>query len=171
MAKRGINDFSKDKVEDLFARWSASRAVAALGAHLKTPDNWITLVFSNAQGRITATVEYENLHKLTPQEISGFIKKETEQWSGYTAHVIVGPGDWYSSFEEGAAPFSALINPEGKYREGIASVWIDGELFGSITADYTPTGQDDSEKTKAIQSQVEAVAPEGVDLREPDRPW
>ena len=153
---------------DLFTRWSARRAVAALGAHLKTPNNWTTLVFSGLQGRITATVEYKNLHKKTPQGVSDFIAAEAEKWSGYTAHVIVGPGDWYSNFNEGATPFSALKFPDSTYRPGIASVWIDGKPLGSIKATDRPIGRRYSEKTTDIAAQVEVVAPEGVNLQEPD---
>ena len=165
--------FLKDEVidehRDLFVQWSARRAVAALGAHLKTPNNWTTLVFSGVQDRITATVEYKNLHKLKPQEVSNFIAAEAEKWSGYTVHVIVGPGDWYSSFDEGAAPFSALKFPDDSYRPGIASVWIDGEPLGSIKATDKPIGRMHSAQTQDIEAQVEVVAPEGVNLHKPDQ--
>ena len=164
-----------------FAEWSASEAIVAFGAHRKTPLNWITLVFSdfNTPGNLVAMKDYQHLHTLPPNELLQFIRDEVEMWGGKAAHVIVGPGDWYSNMDDVKDKLSSLSqNPEatlssGLLAKGIASVFAEDKPVFQVMTYSRPEATPLSHRPDVRLEQVHVVATSPdveMQLREPDQP-
>lgn len=125
------------------------QSVANLGALLKTPKNWVTLVMVGLNGRIGAVLEYQGIENLNPQQVDQWIRSEGEMWGGHTVHVLASEGDWYNSFNQAKEKFSALefesnttiSGSRTNYRRGIGSVWIDGKPLHPIRANERDYGQ------------------------------
>ena len=174
-----------DTYSDEFAEWSATQAVIGLGEIRKTPRNWTTLVFTtySRPARVIAMVDYQDLHLKSSDEIARFIDSEVEKWGGATAHVMVGPGDWYANIDEVREKFSSLHAPvvdtplvyeepaTGTYKKGIESVWVEDQPLYPIKArgqagdllSHTP-------QTEVVRQQVHFAAQPGIDLTTGDYP-
>ena len=64
------------------ARIESAEAVANLGALLKTPRNWVTLVMVSNTGRIGSILEYQGIENLSPEQVDAWIRAEGEMWGG-----------------------------------------------------------------------------------------
>ena len=170
-----------DTYSDEFAEWSATQAVIGLGELRKTPLNWTTLVFTtySRPQRVIAMVDYKDLHTKSSDEIARFIDSEVEKWGGATAHVMIGPGDWYANIAEVKEKLRDLVAPETAqtqppktiYKSGISSVWVEDQPLYPIKArgqagdflSHTP-------QTEVVRQQVHFAAQPGIDLTTGDYP-
>ena len=110
-------DLFIEKPDD-YAKW-----VAGYGQSLKTRDNWMTLIVTDAdREKMAAMVAYKNLHLLDPKHLAAFIGLETSKWGGDSSILIVGEGDWYSTPEEVDEKLGHAIQSE----VGLNTVWANG---------------------------------------------
>ena len=123
-----------EEMQEFFIRPEQHGAVAAsVAKRLNTENNWATLVIMDQSNRIISMHETESI--VNPR-LYEELKNAVRGWNGRKVHFVVGKGDWYSSWDEGAR---YLQNKLGNFmktgaevdpiflKDGVSSVWLDGQ--------------------------------------------